>query len=312
MENKFLQALHSGTVLLMDGAMGTELQRAGIQQGECYEHWNLTHPERVLAIHRAYVEAGAEVLLTNTFQANCAALAKHGLQALVGTIGEAAVALARKAATPKVLVLTSIGPGEWQWFQQDAHLLKAIQAADGLLLETLDDLSTVPICLKAQALQAAAPDTLPSFVQPLRLPGPFKPLVVLASVTFLRNQAGELRTIGNYAPEAIARRARAINGISALGVNCGRDISMDDCIEIVRRYRTMTELPLFARPNAGTPQQVNGQWVYAHTPEQMAAKLPQLLAAGVAMVGGCCGTTPAHIAAFRPVIDAWNARHVAR
>jgi 5-methyltetrahydrofolate--homocysteine methyltransferase len=286
MENKFLQSLHSGKVLLMDGAMGTELQRAGIQPGDCHEHWNLTHPERVLAIHRAYVEAGAKVLLTNTFQANCAALAKHGLQALVGTIGEAAVALARKAATPEVLVLTSIGPGVWQWFQQDAHLLKAIQAADGLLLETLDDLSTVP--------------------------GSFKPLAVLASVTFLRSPAGDLRTFANYAPEAIARRTRVMDGIAALGVNCGRDISMDDCIEIIRRYRTMTDLPLFARPNAGTPTLTDGQWVYPHTPEQMAAKLPELLATGVAMVGGCCGTTPAHIAAFRPVIDAWDARRVAR
>jgi 5-methyltetrahydrofolate--homocysteine methyltransferase len=94
----------------------------------------------------------------------------------------------------------------------------------------------------------------------------------------------------------------------ALGVNCGRDITIDDCAEIICRYRTVTDLPLFARPNAGTPTNVDGQWVYPHTPEQMAAELPKLLEAGVSMVGGCCGTTPAHIAAFRRVVDDWNVK----
>ena len=81
---------------------------------------------------------------------------------------------------------------------------------------------------------------------------------------------------------------------------------MDELIEIVRHYRRATDLPLFARPNAGTPARVDGRWVYPHTPEDLAARLPELLEAGVSMVGGCCGTTPDHIAALRPVIDKWN------
>jgi 5-methyltetrahydrofolate--homocysteine methyltransferase len=83
---------------------------------------------------------------------------------------------------------------------------------------------------------------------------------------------------------------------------------MDEMIEIIRRYRQVTDLPLFARPNAGTPTRAGDRWVYPHTPEQMAARLPELLEAGVNMVGGCCGTTPEHIAAFKPIIDEWNAK----
>jgi methionine synthase I (cobalamin-dependent) len=131
---------------------------------------------------------------------------------------------------------------------------------------------------------------------------------VLLSLTFRKDARHGLTTISGHTPEWFARRAKDY-GIAALGVNCGRDIGMDDVIEIVRRYRSMTDLPLFARPNAGTPTRDGDRWVYPHTPEMMAAKLPELLEAGVGMVGGCCGTTPAHIAAFRPVIDEWNARH---
>jgi 5-methyltetrahydrofolate--homocysteine methyltransferase len=97
-------------------------------------------------------------------------------------------------------------------------------------------------------------------------------------------------------------------GIAALGVNCGKDIGMDEIIEIIRQYRKVTDLPLFARPNAGTPTKKGKRWVYPLTPKEMAARLPELLEAGVCMVGGCCGTTPAHIAAMRPIVDAWNRR----
>src|SRR5439155_108011 len=169
--SRFREALQSGRVLLMDGAMGTELQRAGLQPGECGEFWNLTKPEAVRAIHEAYVDAGARCLLTNTFQANPTALAKHG---------------------------------------------------------------------KSEQL------------------------------------------------ESINR--------AALGVNCGREIGMSEIIQIVRRYRQVTDLPLFARPNAGTPERSAKRWLHPQTPADMAARLPELLETGLAMIGGCCGTTPAHIA----------------
>jgi methionine synthase I (cobalamin-dependent) len=320
MVHPFLQALRSGRVLLMDGAMGTELQRAGMPSNACYESWNLTNPERVLAIHRAYVAAGAEVLLTNTFQANPVALARHGLNAQLHPICAAGVQLASTAANENCFVLGDWTPFEVPPADIPTHLLPPWQHADALLLETCSDVRP--------ALGLAA-----GMKKAMGQPGQsWHPL--LMSFTFHRNPAGELRTFHNFTPEAVALRAAGLGiaaltmwgtrwsgrvarrvagwGIAALGVNCGRDISMDDCVEIVRRYRSVTDLPLFARPNAGTPQSVDGLWVYPHTPEQMAAKLPALLAAGVAMVGGCCGTTPAHVAAFHSVVEAWNAGRGAR
>jgi methionine synthase I (cobalamin-dependent) len=222
----------------------------------------------VLAVHRAYFNAGAQVLLTNTFCAD-------GGDALC----QAAVALARKAVGQHRYVLGDIGPGE-----DAVSIAHALDGVDGIVMETLSD----PLAIKPLA------QTLPGSQRPL-----------LASFTFRRTASAKLETVTGLAPEAVAQQA-AECGVHALGVNCGRDISMDNIIEIVQRYRTATALPLFARPNAGKPTKVSGQWVYPCTSEQMAAKLPELLKAGVVMVGGCCGTTPEHIAAFAQVIQAWN------
>jgi methionine synthase I (cobalamin-dependent) len=101
-------------------------------------------------------------------------------------------------------------------------------------------------------------------------------------------------------------------GVAALGVNCGRDLGMDEVVEIIRRYLVVTNQPFFARPNAGTPIRLGERWVYPHDPETRQGRLPELLEAGVAMVGGCCGTTPQTIAAFRPVVDRWNARRTGK
>jgi methionine synthase I (cobalamin-dependent) len=282
----FLEALNSGRVLLMDGAMGTELQRAGIREGECHELWNLTHPERVRAIHEAYTDAGAKCLLTNTFQA--AALARHE-RVRVEVYG---LQLARAAAGPHRYLLADVGPivdtSTGVEFPESRLCWLAGRdryGPDALLLETCSSPSVF------QAVQREG-DKLP----------------ILLSLTYRRGQRGGLRSFSGHPPEWFSRRARRC-GVVALGVNCGRDIGMDEIIQIVRRYRQETDLPLFARPNAGTPIRKGNGWEYPRSPEEMAARLAELLEAGVAMVGGCCGTTPAHIAAFRPVVDAWNAAH---
>jgi 5-methyltetrahydrofolate--homocysteine methyltransferase len=286
--SRFREMLHAGNALLMDGAMGTELRRAGLPDDACGEGWNLTEPARVRAVHRAYVEAGAACLLTNTFQANPPALARHGLAGQFEPILRAAVALARDAAGRGRLVLGSVGPGiETALADGRAPALAAFRGVDGLLLETF---SEVPAAVIAACAAFFAED-----------------VPVLVSVTYRRTPAGELCTLGGECPEHHARRVRS-GGVAALGVNCGRDVGMDDVIEIVRRYRRETDLPLFARPNAGTPVRGAGGWVYPRTPADMAARLPELLDAGAVLVGGCCGTTPAHVAAFRPVVEAWNAR----
>jgi 5-methyltetrahydrofolate--homocysteine methyltransferase len=292
----FLETLRSGRVLLMDGAMGTELQRAGIQEGECYELWNLTHPDKVRAIHRAYVDAGADVLLTNTFQANPIALGKHGLGDRIELIISQAITLARSVATPGRFVLVSFGPFTLQRVRKAAlevvaRMLVAAREADGWLFETSSDAVNLHAAMKCCARR---------WVPEIR---PF-----LISWTYMRTPAGTIQTINRRTPFLLARRENRL----PLGVNCGRDISMNEIIPIIRRYRQATDLPLFARPNAGTPARVGDCWVYPLTPEMMAARLPELLEAGVSMVGGCCGTTPEHIAAMRPIIDAWNAKRQVR
>jgi 5-methyltetrahydrofolate--homocysteine methyltransferase len=290
--SRFLDALRSGRILLMDGAMGTELQRAGLRPGECGELWNLTHPEKVRAIHQAYVDAGAEVLLTNTFQANPAALQRYNVADQCEVICGAAVELARQAAGPNRWVLADIGP-----YQSDVELqglqtlVKALAQAgtDGFLIETCSD--SYPLLNLWKVLD-----------YPLRQRFP-----VLVSFTYRRDRDNQVRTISGLSAAQIASWIDDCS-VPALGINCGRDIGLPQIAEVVVAYRGNVSRPIFARPNAGTPKQVEDRWVYPHSPEYMASWLPELLKAGVSMIGGCCGTTPAHIAAFKPIVDAWNAR----
>ena len=131
---------------------------------------------------------------------------------------------------------------------------------------------------------------------------------MLISCAYRRTAAGQLRTYHEHSPTECAQAAHH-DAVEALGVNCGTDIRLAELLEILAAYRSVTDLPLFVRANAGTPKQIDGQWVYPETPESMAAWLPELFKAGVAMIGGCCGTTPAYIAAFRKVVDEWNRAH---
>jgi methionine synthase I (cobalamin-dependent) len=297
--SKFLKALRSGRVLLMDGAMGTQLQRAGLKADENPAAWNMRYPQRVQKVHRAYRAAGAEVFLTNTFLGFATSL-HETLQAagrLGGIYTRGMWTRSTELIAPpeeELFRLISIGPVAGplaarefdQWGDFHTEWLTPV-AADAILLET---------CSSPRVRYA---------LRKLREHGCQQPL--LLSLTF-RQDTGTLETASGHSPEWFAQRAKDY-GVAALGVNCGRDISMDDIIEIIGRYRQVTDLPLFARPNAGTPKRVRNRWVYPHTPQTMAAKLPELLEAGVSMVGGCCGTTPEHIAAFRPIVEAWNRPH---
>jgi 5-methyltetrahydrofolate--homocysteine methyltransferase len=281
----FRQRLRSGEVLLMDGAMGTAIQCAGIGPGECYESWNLTQPERVEAIHAAYLRAGAQVLLTNTFQANPASLGRHGLANNLEQICKTGIALARRAAAGKAYVLASVGP--FPGLDDELRILSgACQEADGLLLETLSDPGPV------QALTTRERKSWPLCV----------------SYAYCRGADGGLRTFTGWLPEELARHADAA-GVACLGVNCGREIGMDAVEEIIRRYRAETKLPLFARPNAGTPiDSESGKLEYPRGAQEMADAVCRLVAAGAGMIGGCCGTTPEHIAAFRHALRGVDAR----
>jgi 5-methyltetrahydrofolate--homocysteine methyltransferase len=280
--SRLLETLHSGRILLMDGAMGTELQRAGSADGECHEAWNLFHPERVQAIHRSYAEAGAKVFLTNTFQANPPAAAKHGQQQRMHDIIAAGLSIARSAAGADGFVLAAFGPAAGLTRDQLARMTEAAGGADAILLETISDVAWIA---------TLAPQTS---WNPRRLP-------LFVSWTFCTHPQGI-----NAELEHIVHAVEDL-GAAALGVNCGRDVDMDFIAAVIRYFRAHTALPLFARPNAGTPSREDGGCVYPWAPAHMTARLPAVLDAGVCMVGGCCGTTPAHIAAFRPMIAQRNA-----
>ncbi len=289
--SRFLDALRSGRVLLMDGAMGTELQRAGLKPGECGELWNLTHPEKVRAIHQAYVDAGAEVLLTNTFQANPAALQRHNLADQLGVIWQAAASLAREAAGPDRWVLADVGPFPCDDQDEFERLAVALAATgvDAVLAETCSDPGFPVHLLKAYS-------SLELHTSPM-----------LVSLTYRRDRKGRAENIDGIYPSELAANVENYIGTAAVGVNCGRDIGLTQILEIVEAYHGATHLRVFVRPNAGTPKQVDDRWVYPHSPQYMASWLPELLTAGVCMIGGCCGTTPDHIAAFKATVDAWNA-----
>jgi methionine synthase I (cobalamin-dependent) len=299
--SEFLRRLHSGRVLLMDGAMGTQLQRAGLKPGENASIWNLTHPQRVRKVHDAYLTAGADVLLTNTFMA-CAqsvdeALSPdHGLgvswerfwlvtRGLLDRTDSHPIRVAAIGPVAGPLTTREFDNLDYLW-----HCQYLTGFFDALLLETC---STPRVRLAIRKIRRTG-----------RAPYDPPPDILL-SLTYRRDDSGRIQSSSGHSPQWFAARA-ASWGVAALGVNCGRDIGLDDILTIVRRYRDHTDLPIFARPNAGTPRKVGKRWVYPLTPRALADRAPELLEAGVCMIGGCCGMTPKHIAALRPVVDEWN------
>ncbi len=302
----FLKALRSGRVLLMDGAMGTELIRAGLKLGENGATWNELNPKPVRAVHQAYLDAGAEVLLSNTFL----------FYAYSYNAALAAVDQIRTYPTDWEAALDVMPSGDFYRLAAIGPLTANVGTRE---FDPLGHLIYIPT--PGKAFCYSEPPTPARIVDAILLETCSSPRVgfatrlllkrkngpVLLSLTYHRNSKGKLVTASGHSPEWFAQRAKKW-GVHALGVNCGKDIGMDEIIEIVRRYRKVTNLPMFARPNAGTPMKKGKRWLYPLTPEEMAARLPELLEAGVCMVGGCCGTTPAHIAAMRPIVDAWNAR----
>ncbi len=282
---ELIEALGHGRVLLMDGAMGTELLRAGAGGDPSLAAWNLLRPEKITAIHRSYVEAGAEILLTNTFQANGAALPRHHLEQELTAIIKAGVKLARTALTGPGWVLADIGPLVTTDKESVGPILGACSEADALLLETFSDPAEAAVFIRANKAEG----------------GPNKP--TLLSFTF---DGDTLRTFRGASAADCAGAAQEM-GAAAVGVNCGKDVDTARCAELLTRYRAATDLPLFTRLNAGSPKNGTG---YPHSPELMARGLEEILSTKIAMVGGCCGTTPEHIRAFRAVVDAWNRRQV--
>jgi 5-methyltetrahydrofolate--homocysteine methyltransferase len=297
MKTKLLQDVILERPLLGDGAMGTQLMLAGLEQGNCGEAWNLTHPERVLAIQRRYAEAGAECIITNTFGGSRIMLNRHLEADHVVEINRAGVAITRQAfGNRDGYVLGDIGPfggllepyGDFTEAQvrgafeeQAAALVEA--GADAIIIETQTSLEELIIGIES-AQRAGAKCIIGSMAYDVTLDG------------------STFRTMMGVEPERAAEFMEA-HGAHIVALNCGTGMDMERARTAVERYKSASNLPVMVQPNAGKPRLVNMKVVYDETPDQMVQGLMPLLDAGANIVGSCCGSTPDHTRAFRKVMD---------
>lgn len=288
--------------LLGDGAMGTQLMQAGLEQGQCGEEWNLSHPERVLAIQRRYAEAGSDCILTNTFGASRIMLRRHANAGKVREINRAGVEIARAAFNgTRGYVIGDIGPfggllepyGDFPESEVREAFLEQAQAlvdadADAIIIETQTSLEELRLAIVA-AKRAGAPCVIGSMAYDTTLDG------------------STFRTMMGIDPERAAAFMQE-NGADIVALNCGTGMDMTRARQAVERYKKVTALPVMVQPNAGQPSLVNMKVTYDETPEQMAQGVIPLLESGARIIGGCCGSAPEHIRAFRRAIDEYMER----
>ena len=299
MKPPLLEALQHRT-LLGDGAMGTQLMLAGLEQGGCGEAWNLTHPERVLAIQRRYAEAGSDCILTNTFGGSRIMLNRHSQAGQAVAINQAAVEIARQAFNRRDgYVIGDIGPfggllepyGDFTEsdvrtaFNEQARAL--VEAgADAIIVETQTSLEELILGITA-AQEAGAPCVIGSMAYDVTLDG------------------STFRTMMGIDPERAAGFMEQ-HGADLVALNCGTGMDMERARQAVLRYRKVTGLPVMVQPNAGQPKLVAMKVIYDETPEQMVQGVAPLVQAGANIIGACCGSTPEHIRALREALDSYE------
>ena len=287
--SRFLERVASGDVLISDGATGTYLQENGLEPGGCPEEFNLNRPDVVRGMAAAYFEAGSDIVETNSFGGSRYMLAKYGHGDRVEELNRLAGQLAREAAPVDGFVLGSMGPtGEileekggtadseemYEVFCEQATGL-AGGGVDAVCVETMSDV-TGEMTLAIRAVKAATG------------------LPVVATLCYDRGPRGRFTMMGDT-PESTAL-ALAEAGADVVGSNCG--IALGDMIEVIAAMRGVTDLPLLTHVNAGLPSIVSGEIVYPDEPEFMAEQMRRVIEAGANIVGGCCGTGPAHVRAF--------------
>jgi len=285
-------------VFLLDGAMGTQLIARGVEAGKCNDWLNVEMPDMVLEIHRDYFEAGSDAVIANTFGANRYALNRHGCGDKVFEINKAGAEVARKAAGADRYVLGDVGPTGG--FLEPLGTLKADHVreafveqvkgllaggVDGLIVETMTALDEFEIAIDAARSAGGG-------------------LPVFASMSFDKGGAGFRTMMGVDVVTAVSKMLSL--GVDAVGFNCGT-ASLDEYVELSKAYATAAqaarkEAHIFAEPNAGKPELIDGQAVYKVTPEEFAAACSRIAANGIRILGGCCGSTPEHIRAVADVL----------
>jgi 5-methyltetrahydrofolate--homocysteine methyltransferase len=283
--NKLIERLMSQRPIVTDGAWGTQLQARGLPVGAVPDEWNLSRPDKVAEVPAAYAAAGAKVVLTNTFGANRIILARSGMAEKAAEINRAGAQISKKAVAGRAYVFASIGPcgkmvsmGEVS--EEDAAAAFREQAAalaeggaDALVIETMSDLQETVLALKA-AKESGLP--------------------VVACMSYDSGPKKD-RTMMGVAPEQAAEELAAA-GADVVGANCGQGI--DGYIDIARRLRAATKLPIWIKANAGLPEMKDGKVFYRTTAAEFASHGPSVVAAGADFIGGCCGTGPDFIKAL--------------
>ena len=286
--------------LVCDGAMGTQLMLAGLEQGGCGEHWNLTHPERVLEIQRRYANAGADCLITNTFGGSRTMLKRHSHAENLRAINQAGVRIAREAFDGREgFVLGDLGPlgailqpyGD----MPEAEALEAYQeqatalveaGADAIIIETQTSLEEIGVAIDA-AKAAGAPCIIASLAYDLS-----------QDQTFYVTMMGVM-------PDRAAAFVEE-RGANIIALNCGTGMDMNGAAMVAKIYHENCKLPVMVQPNAGLPVLENLKAVYKQLPADMALGVPGALTAGANIIGSCCGSTPDHTRAIRQVVERFN------
>jgi 5-methyltetrahydrofolate--homocysteine methyltransferase len=289
-----LDRLRSGAILVGDGAWGTQLMARGLEPGESPEAVNLSNPSALVEIATLYVDAGADLVTTNTFGASPLNLARYGLAEKTEEINRAAVRALEPAVAGRAYISGSVGPtgsilapyGD----TDPATVLEAFRRQIGALLEAGADV----ICIEtmtdlAEALLAVeAARSLSNDVP------------ILATMTFDATPRGYFTIMGSSVEQACAALVGA--GADVVGSNCGNGV--ERMVEIASEFSRHATVPIAIQSNAGLPEHRDGVLVWPESPEIMAARVPDLIDLGVKIIGGCCGTGPNHIRAIRSAVDA--------
>jgi len=297
--NEFLDRIQAGEILIADGAMGTMLFQRGLKPGDCPEALNLSNPEILQEIAGLYLEAGAEIVQTNTFGGSPIKLAGYGLEHRTEDINKNAVFSVRKAVDGKAYISGSCGPcgqilkpygdieSDQVFYSFKTQINALIEAGvDIICVETMTDLNEATLAIRA------AKEILPS-------------LPVMATMTFDPTPAGFYTIMGVDIKQAAEGLEEA--GADLIGSNCGNGI--ENMIKIAREFKNVSNLPITIQSNAGLPKLDGLVPIYTETPEFVADKSRELFELGISVVGGCCGTTPDHIRAIRQTLISMKGIH---